>query len=208
MLRYICLIWIFIISLPAFSQGNILILGDSLSAGYGISVDKSWPSLLQEKLTKNQFPHKVYNASISGQTSSEGATQIDQLLKISRPSLLILELGANDGLRGLSTQAMQSNLQLIIRKSLQAKAQVLLVGIRVPENYGRRYSAMFENAFQSLATDNQIAFVPFLLEPLLPVINENYRSQYIQKDGLHPTELAQPLILEHLWPTIKSNLNP
>ena len=208
MLRSICLVWIFLgFSSLALSQDNILVLGDSLSAGYGISVDKSWPNLLQKKLTEKQFSHKVYNASISGQTSSEGLRQIDQLLTLSQPTLVILELGANDGLRGLSTKEMQNNLQLIISKSLQAKAQVLLIGIRVPGNYGRRYSAMFESAFQSLATTNQIAFIPFMLEPLSGILTSENRDQYIQKDGLHPTELAQPLLLEHIYPTIEHILN-
>ena len=208
MLRSICLVWIFLgFSSLALSQDNILVLGDSLSAGYGISVDKSWPNLLQKKLTEKQFSHKVYNASISGQTSSEGLRQIDQLLTLSQPTLVILELGANDGLRGLSTKEMQNNLQLIISKSLQAKAQVLLVGIRVPGNYGRRYSAMFESAFQSLATTNQIAFIPFMLEPLSGILTSENRDQYIQKDGLHPTAKAQPLILDHLYPHIQQSLN-
>lgn len=208
MLRYICLIWIFIISLPAFSQGNILILGDSLSAGYGISVDKSWPSLLQEKLTKNQFPHKVYNASISGQTSSEGLKQIDRLLSIIQPVMVVIELGANDGLRGLSTQEMQSNLQSIITKSQSANAQVLLIGIRVPSNYGRRYSAMFEDTFKTLAANNQIAFIPFMLAPIAKILTSENHEQYIQTDGLHPTEYAQPILLDHIYPTLIKSFKP
>lgn len=203
MLRSICLVCFFLgFSSLAFSQDNILVLGDSLSAGYGISVEKSWPNLLQKKLTEKQFSHKVYNASISGQTSSEGVRQIDQLLSLSKPTLVILELGANDGLRGLSTKEMQNNLQIIISKSLQAKAQVLLVGIRVPGNYGRRYGEMFSNSFIKLADDNGIALVPFMLAPLESVITKNNRSEYIQRDGLHPTAKAQPLILNHLWPEI------
>ena len=102
---------------------------------------------------------------------------------------------------------MQNNLQLIISKSLQAKAQVLLVGIRVPGNYGRRYSAMFESAFQSLATTNQIAFIPFMLEPLSGILTSENRGDYIQQDGLHPTAKAQPLILDHLYPHIQQSLN-
>lgn len=208
MLRSICLVWIFLgFSSLALSQDNILVLGDSLSAGYGISVDKSWPNLLQKKLTEKQFSHKVYNASISGQTSSEGLRQIDQLLTLSQPTLVILELGANDGLRGLSTKEMQNNLQLIISKSLQAKAQVLLIGIRVPSNYGRRYGEMFINSYDVLAKKNNIPLVPFLLAPLEAVINDENRGDYIQQDGLHPTAKAQPLILDHLYPHIQQSLN-
>lgn len=194
-----------IVSTQAFSQtsNTLLILGDSLSAGYGIKIEQSWPSLLQKRLDDRGAPFKVHNASISGQTSSEGVRQIDQLLQLTQPKLVILELGANDGLRGLSITQMQANLQDIISKSLQAKAQVLLVGIRVPSNYGRRYSEMFSQTFKVLADKNMISFEPFMLAPLESVITDTNRSEYIQRDGLHPTAKAQPLILEHLWPKIK-----
>lgn len=194
-----------IVSTQAFSQtsNTLLILGDSLSAGYGIKIEQSWPSLLQKRLDDSGAPFKVHNASISGQTSSEGVRQIDQLLQLTQPKLVILELGANDGLRGLSITQMQANLQDIISKSLQAKAQVLLVGIRVPSNYGRRYSEMFSQTFKVLADKNMISFEPFMLAPLENVITDTNRNEYIQRDGLHPTAKAQPLILEHLWPKIK-----
>jgi acyl-CoA thioesterase-1 len=192
-------------STPA-DTDNILIIGDSLSAGYGIQIHQSWPALLQIQLTDNQLPYKVHNASISGQTSSEGVRQTDQLLALTQPKLVVIELGANDGLRGLSIVEMEKNLQAMISKSLMAKAKVLLVGIKVPANYGRRYSAMFEASFKNLADTNSIAFEPFMLAPLLQLVTANNRSEYIQADGLHPTAKAQPIILQHLLPKINSAL--
>ena len=183
------------------SKDNILVLGDSLSAGYGINVAQSWPVLLQEKMNSQKLNIHIHNASISGQTSAEGLAQIDQLLKISHPKLVILELGANDGLRGLSIPAMQDNLQKIISKSQLSGAKVLLVGIKTPANYGKRYGSMFENSFKVLAKNQGVALVPFMLEPLF-----GFKEQYIQKDGLHPNALAQPILLEHLWSFIKPQI--
>lgn len=204
-MKHILFIALFVFSSIAISQpkNTILVLGDSLSAGYGIKIEQSWPTLLQDKITAQGMGFKVHNASISGQTSSEGVRQIDQLLQLTQPKLVILELGANDGLRGLSISQMQTNLQTVIDKSLRAKAQVLLIGIRVPSNYGRRYGEMFINSYDVLAKKNNIPLVPFLLAPLEAVINDENRGDYIQQDGLHPTAKSQPLILEHVWPSIK-----
>lgn len=204
-MKHILFIALFVFSSIAISQpkNTILVLGDSLSAGYGIKIEQSWPTLLQEKINAQDIGFKVHNASISGQTSSEGVRQIDQLLQLTQPKLVILELGANDGLRGLSISQMQTNLQTVIDKSLRAKAQVLLIGIRVPSNYGRRYGEMFINSYDVLAKKNNIPLVPFLLAPLEAVINDENRGDYIQQDGLHPTAKSQPLILEHVWPSIK-----
>ena len=186
---------------------TILIMGDSLSAGYGIQTQQSWPVLLQTKLNAENLVYKVHNASISGQTSSEGVRQIDQLLALTKPDLVVLELGANDGLRGLSIAEMTNNLQTIISKSLLANSQVLLVGIRVPANYGRRYSSMFEASFKQLATKNGIPLLPFMLEPLMEMVTPDNKSQFIQADGLHPTAKAQPYILKHMMPTILASLS-
>ena len=185
------------------TQNTLLIVGDSLSAGYGIKIEQSWPTLLQAKLNDQNINITVHNASISGQTSSEGLSQIDQLLQLTQPKLVILSLGANDGLRGLSIAQMQSNLQNIINKTLRANAKVLVVGIRVPSNYGRRYSEMFSQSFETLANNNTIGYVPFMLAPLEDIIADTNRGEYIQADGLHPTVKSQPLILEHLWPSIE-----
>ena len=190
-----------------FADKTILVLGDSLSAGYGIKVEESWPALLQNKLDENKLEYKVHNASISGQTSFEGLRQIDQLLALTKPSIVILELGANDGLRGLSIIQMQQNLQSMISKSQMANAKVLLVGIRVPNNYGKRFGRMFTAAFDQLAKDNNLAYVPFLLAPLEQVINSENRGEYIQQDGLHPTAKAQPLLMEHVWGELGKIIN-
>jgi acyl-CoA thioesterase-1 len=189
------------------TSNNILIIGDSLSAGYGIQIHESWPALLQNTLDAKKSGYRVHNASISGQTSSEGASQVDQLLKLTQPKLVIIELGANDGLRGLSVSQMQSNLQTMISKSQMAKSQVLLLGIKVPLNYGRRYSAMFDASFTNLASQNRISIVPFMLEPLLNTVTAKNRAEYIQADGLHPTAIAQPIILKHLLPKILAALD-
>ena len=204
-----CLQLCFLLCLSGLSWGKdtILIIGDSLSAGYGIQTSESWPALLQHKLDDQNIDIKVHNASISGQTTAEGLRQINALLKLTQAKLVILELGANDGLRGLSTTQMQANLQSMISKSLMAKAQVLLLGIKLPNNYGRRYGKMFSASFESLATQNGIHLVPFMLEPLEKEITAENKTHYIQADGLHPTAQAQPLLLEHIWPSIKKALS-
>ena len=187
---------------PNHSQTNnpsILILGDSLSAGYGLNLEESWPALLQAQLNQSAAPYQVHNASISGQTSAEGAAQIDELLARVKPNVVILELGANDGLRGLSIKQMKVNLQTMIEKSQQQGAQVLLVGIRTPDNYGRRYGEQFRAVFANLAQSHNTGLVPFMLAPLESVITETNRMEYIQADGLHPTAKAQPLILQPIW---------
>ncbi len=188
------------------SQDNILILGDSLSAGYGIKVEESWPVLIQEKLKQLDLSFNIHNASISGQTSAEGVVQIKQLLALTQPKLVILELGANDGLRGLPIQSMQDNLQTMITQSQLAGANVLLVGIRTPSNYGRRYGQMFSLSFLNLAKKNGISLVPFMLEPLTKIITDANKSQYIQADGLHPTAKSQPILADYLFGFISKSL--
>ena len=186
----------------SFANGNILVVGDSLSAGYGMKIEQSWPALLQNRLKQEGQSYQVHNASISGQTTSEGLRQIDQLLKLTQPKVVVLELGANDGLRGLSIPEMKTNLQTMIQKIQQAKAKAILVGIKVPNNYGRRYGTMFSKTFESLANQHQLIHVPFMLAPLETIITEQNRGEYIQADGLHPTAKAQPIILDHLYPLI------
>jgi len=188
------------------NRDNILILGDSLSAGYGIKVEESWPVLLQDKLNELQLDFKVHNASISGQTTAEGVAQINHLLQLTKPKLVILELGANDGLRGLPIMEMQNNLQTMITKSQLSGANVLLVGIRTPANYGRRYGQMFTKSFHQLAQKNGISLVPFMLEPLSELITDQNKPEYIQADGLHPTAKAQPILLNFLMPYINKSI--
>ncbi len=193
---------------PSLAQNKdtILILGDSLSAGYGIKTQESWPVLIQEKLNTLELSFNIHNASISGQTSAEGAAQIKQLLALTQPKLVVLELGANDGLRGLAVQDMQHNLQTMITQSQLAGANVLLVGIRTPSNYGRRYGQMFSLSFHNLAQQNGISLVPFMLEPLTKIITNTNKSEYIQADGLHPTAKSQPILADYLFSFIHKSL--
>lgn len=179
---------------------TILILGDSLSAGYGIGVAQSWPSLLQQQLEQEKRPYVVANASISGETTAGGRARLDLAMERFKPTLLVLALGANDGLRGLPVAQMRANLQAMIRAAKKAGARVLLVGMKLPPNYGPAYTRDFEAAFVDLAKSENVALVPFLLEPIAT------DSKAFQADGLHPTAAAQPRILGHLWPALAASL--
>lgn len=177
---------------------NILIMGDSLSAGYGLSQGEEWPVLLQNKLNQQQKKqaHSVVNASISGETSQGGLKRFGQLLIQHQPTMVVLELGANDGLRGQSLKQMQANLSRMIEQSQAAQAKVLLLGIRIPPNYGERYSQAFHQVYFKLAEQYQIDLVPFFLKDVAG------NSTLMQNDGLHPTAEAQALILENIWPSL------
>lgn len=210
-LSLIVILTLLLFSSVSMAQASrILILGDSLSAGYGIEVEQSWPVLLQQKLDAEQRNTQVINVSISGQTSVEGLSQIEHLLTTHQPSLLILELGANDGLRGLSLTEMKRNLSQIIQSAQAKQIEVLLLGMRIPTNYGRRYTQMFHNIFIQLSDEHSTGFVPFMLEPLFikdPASGATrVPPEFIQEDGLHPTAKAQPLIVEYLWKEIEKAL--
>jgi acyl-CoA thioesterase-1 len=171
---------------------TVLMLGDSLSAGYGLSsVDQSWVLLLQQRLEVNG--DRVINASISGDTTGGGRARLPGLLAQHKPGLVLVELGANDGLRGLSPAQMKTNLIEIIEQSRAAGAAVVLIGMRLPPNYGRRYAEAFEGVFPVLAKDRGVPLVPFMLDGV------GGQTQYIQADGLHPNEAAQPVIFENVW---------
>lgn len=176
------------------NPNTILILGDSLSAGFGINQQDSWPALLQQQLHKQDKDWQVINASISGATSAEGLAQIKQgLLQTHQPQILVLELGANDGLRGLSLAAMESNLQKIIEQAQGQNIRVLLLGIRLPKNYGPRFQKRFEQVFASLARQYALSYHPFFLQPIA------LKPHYFLADRLHPNTQAQPLIMEEVW---------
>lgn len=175
------------------SSKAIIVLGDSISAGYGIAVGDGWVSLLQKKLTENKFPHKVFNESISGDTSAGGLARINRALARHEPDIVLLELGANDGLRGLSPKQMKANLSEIIQRSRQSGAQVLLLGMRLPPNYGKRFVDMFYDVYPQLAAELNVAFVPFLLKDVA------LEKNLMQRDGLHPNAMAQPDIAERVW---------
>jgi acyl-CoA thioesterase-1 len=196
-------LWIVIMALMSQTllAKSIVVLGDSISAGYGIEVSEGWVALMQKKLNATHHDFTLHNASISGDTSSGGLARIDQLLIQHKPSVLILELGANDGLRGLPPALMKNNLAEISRRAQHANAKVLLLGIKIPPNYGKRYIEMFYNVYPQLAKEMNIPFIPFLLEDIA------LTSGLMQPDGLHPNAQAQPLIAEKIWQQLLPLLN-
>ncbi len=174
---------------------TILVMGDSLSAGYGIQLDQTWVTLLQQELLKNTQT-KVINASVSGETSGGGLARLPALLTKYKPDIVIVELGGNDGLRGQPLKIMQENLQAMITASKSAGADVLLAGMQIPTNYGPRYTKEFKETYPKLAEKNNASLVPFLLE------NVATQSNLIQRDGIHPTAEAQPIILNNVLPVL------
>jgi len=180
---------------------TVLIFGDSLSAGYGIDVDQSWVSLLQQRLKEQGYEHKVINASISGETTEGGATRIETALKDFSPELIILELGGNDGLRGIPAARMKSNFEQIIKRAHASGAAVVLLGIRIPTNYGPRYSAEFEAVFRQVSESLDVEWIEFFMEGI--ALND----ALLQDDRIHPNATAQPLLLDNAWPVINAALN-
>ena len=178
----------------------ILVLGDSLSAGYGIPVEKGWVSLLQRRLVERGFPYRVVNASISGDTTSGGLSRLPAALELHRPAIVVLELGANDGLRGQPPMAMSRNLSQMIERSQQAGARVLLAEMRIPPNYGPLYTQKFQATFGELAQHYAIPLIPFLLDGVAG------NPALIQDDGLHPRAEAQPRILDNVWAVLEPAL--
>ncbi len=175
----------------------ILVLGDSLSAAYGIPAEQGWVSLLQRRLAERGFPHQVVNNSISGDTTSGGLSRLPAALTRGQPTLVILELGANDGLRGQPIMAMTANLARLIELAQQAGAKVALAEMRIPPNYGPLYTQKFQAAFSELAKRYDITLIPFLLDGVAG------NPALIQDDGLHPRAEAQIRILDNVWPTLE-----
>ena len=179
----------------------ILVLGDSLSAGYGIDVNAGWVALLQQRLDGN-YPHRVINASVSGETAGGGLARLPALLQQHQPELVILELGGNDGLRGHPINIMQQQLRDIIEKAQAAEAKVLLLGMQIPPNYGQRYTQRFHQAYAQLAEEYELPYVPFFLEGV--AVN----AELMQRDGIHPTAQAQPQMLYNVWQTLEPLIKP
>ena len=179
---------------------TVLIFGDSLSAGYGIDVDQSWGALLEARLEAQGYEYQVVNASISGETTEGGVTRISGALERFQPELVILELGGNDGLRGFPPARLEENLEKIISTSKAAGARVVLLGIRIPLNYGPRYSKAFEGAFRDVAERQDIEWIEFFMEGV--ALNE----ELMQDDGIHPNAEAQPVLLDNAWPIIEKTL--
>jgi acyl-CoA thioesterase-1 len=172
---------------------TVLVYGDSLSAAYGMPAERGWVALLEERLQREQADYSVANASISGETSAGGLARIGKTLERNPPAIVILELGANDGLRGLPVEAMTKNLSAIIERSQKAGAKVLLIGMRLPPNYGDAYTRAFERAYADLAKQHRTALLPFLLEGF------GDKAELFQPDRIHPTETAQPIVLRNVW---------
>ncbi len=188
-------------SSPVFAENaKIMVYGDSLSAAYGIPQQQGWASLLQKKLDAERYQYKVVNTSISGETTSGGVSRIQQALEQTKPNIIILELGANDGLRGLPIQDMTANLNAMIEQGKKSGAKILLVGMRIPPNYGPQYTKRFSQSYVKLSKEHNVPLVPFMLE------NVAAKANLIQDDGLHPNAIAQPLVLDNIWPHLKQLL--
>lgn len=185
---------------PAGAEERVIVaLGDSLTAGLGVAADQAYPALLEDRLRQAGFPYRVVNAGVSGDTSAGALRRLDWVLR-SKPEIVIVALGANDGLRGLSIPALRDNLTAIVTRLQASGARVLLIGMRVPPNYGEDYARAFAAAFRDVARRTSAAFLPFLLEGIGgdPALN--------QPDGIHPNAAGQRAVAELIWPSLKSLL--
>lgn len=200
MVKFFGLLIMLISSATAIAQPTLLVVGDSISAGYGIEAEQGWVALLQKKLLAERLNYKIVNASISGDTSAGGLARIDKVLAQTKPQWVLLELGANDGLRGLSPKEMKSNLTQIINRSQKAGAKVALLAMKMPPNYGKRYIEMFYQVYPTLATELKIPLVPFILEDVA------LKKELMQADGLHPNAKGQPFIVARVWQYLKGFL--
>lgn len=180
---------------------HILVMGDSLSAAYGLAVEQGWVNLLNKRLKTNYPECKITNASVSGETTSGGKTRLPALIKQHNPSHMVLELGANDGLRGLPIDSMESNLQTMINTAKQNNIRVLLLGMKIPANYGPTYTQRFENTFADMARKQQLEFVPFFMKDFAQDPNA------FQADGMHPNAKSQEAMLNAVWPSLQTALN-
>ncbi len=175
---------------------TILVLGDSLSAGYNIPLEKGWVNLLRQELRKENPQIQVINASVSGDTTGQGLSRLKPLLDKHRPDLLILELGGNDGLRGIAPPLIKRNLGTMIDMAKKSSAEVLLLGMQIPPNYGKRYAQAFHQNYLQLAEDKKTLLVPFFLADV------GGHDELMQKDGIHPNEQAQPILMQNVLPRL------
>jgi acyl-CoA thioesterase-1 len=178
----------------------IIILGDSISAAYNMETGQSWPSLLQERLDKNGYSHRVFNSSITGDTTQGGLSRLPRLLEKYRPALVIIELGGNDGLRGIPIEVTRANLSAMIESSQAAGATVLLAEMRIPPNYGMTYTEQFNGNYGLLKEKYDVLLIPFLLE------NVALEPGLMQADGIHPNAEAQPVLLDTVWAALEPEL--
>ena len=183
--------------LPAAAR-TLLVVGDSLSAAYGMDVGSGWVALLAERLKREKLDYQVVNASISGDTTANGLARLPRLLAAHQPAIVIIELGGNDGLRGLALEQMKHNITVMVTKAKARHARVLLVGIRLPPNYGNRYTQRFQRIYREVASEQQVGLAPFLLDGIAA------NRALMQPDGIHANAKAQPKMLENVW----SHLRP
>ena len=184
----------------AAQQSTILVFGDSISAGYGIRVEQGWVHLLAQKIAQTGYGFNVVNASVSGETTEGGLARLPHALDVQHPSILILELGGNDGLRSLPLNGTHDNLGEMIKLARSRQIKVLLLGMRMPPNYGERYTTGFQALYADLAKEFNLGLVPFLLEKVA------LKPELLQADSIHPTEAAQPLLLDTVWPKLEPML--
>jgi acyl-CoA thioesterase-1 len=197
--RIFVLLILWVAAVPAYADTPaILVFGDSISAGYGLArVDRGWVALLQAKLKTEGYGDEVVNASVSGETTAGGLARLPRALSLHHPAVVVLELGGNDGLRALPIEQMRANLSQMIDLAKGAGAKVLLLGMRIPPNYGPQYTQQFSAVYADLARDKRLPLVPFLL------VDVALHPDLMQADGVHPVEAAQPMLLATVWPTLE-----
>lgn len=193
MSRFVLSVLFMLMAGTAMAKPTVVVLGDSISAGYGLALGQGWVTLVQQKLQASNSCCTVVNESISGDTSAGGLARLTPILATHKPKVLILELGANDGLRGLPTTVLKQTLAEIIHRSQQAGAKVLLLSMRIPPNYGKRYIDLFYNVYPQLAKELDVTLIPFIMEDVALV------KDLMQADGLHPNAKAQPIIADKVW---------
>ena len=197
MLKFISAGVFLLFSFAAQAAGTILVVGDSLSAGYGLGANQSWPSLLEKRLREQRLDYSVVNASISGDTTAGGRSRIGAALDQARPAVVIIALGGNDGLRGLPVNLMRDNLNAMLGDARARKARIVLAGMKLPPNYGIDYTQAFEQSYVDLARHHKAALVPFLLEGVAE------RRELFLPDNIHPVAEAQPIILDNVWKVLR-----
>ncbi|MEO8019128.1 MAG: arylesterase [Pseudomonadota bacterium] len=201
LIRFIQLVLVFALVNPAGAEvatpRTVVVLGDSLSAGYGIEIKEGWVNLLAQRIASEGYGYKVINASVSGETTQGGLARLPRVLTLHKPNVVIIELGGNDGLRGLPLATSRENLKRAIGLARGSQARVVLVGMMIPPNYGPRYAQEFRDMYTSLASANSIALVPFLLDQVA------LNPTLMQRDGIHANASGQPRMLENVWPKLK-----
>jgi acyl-CoA thioesterase-1 len=204
-MKFACSIVVFLFSLlpeaaPADDAPVILVLGDSLSAAYNMEISDAWPSLLQDRLDEHGHAYQVFNSSITGETTQGGVTRLPRLLREYQPAIVLIELGGNDGLRGIPLEVSRANLSAMIDTSRSAGALVIISEMRIPPNYGMTYTERFNAMFHELAEQESVTLLPFLLEDVA------LEPGMMQADGIHPTVAAQPVILDAVWDVLQPML--